>query len=359
MIWHYFPIGFRFPVKDFSDETKRACWEIALSALYAGDPKGMTLYDAQELYDYGSNGPVYQCIACSYGIKQSRAMGKLLYSLDRLMPHLCSHTPFMQANALESFGPFAELGKIDDAGVLCPEEAGAALFNGLLFEPMAQNDGMRLLIVSDAQNAETCTRMLGIAAADLGLRVQRMQLSDGGLNLVRALVTERNGRYETVAFTNADGERQTETIGILPHGIAILETAGKDKETVNLLLEKVHDLGYRDIRLGTSLEEDAEPAEQVPHLLQPEFESAAKQADFVLLHAKNGTAQAALNELNTLRKPTSLLAREAIDAQRVLEAYPVLRGVSEATDASITLNDVFCSRVLPLIGKDVAKTQGL
>ncbi len=106
MIWQYFPIGFRFPVRDFSEETKRACWETALSALYASDPKDVTLYDAQETYDVGSGGPVYICIACFYGIKQARSSAKVLMSRDRLMSRLCSHQPIIQANALESFGPY-------------------------------------------------------------------------------------------------------------------------------------------------------------------------------------------------------------------------------------------------------------
>ncbi len=51
MIWQYFPIAFRFPVGDFSIETKRSCWRTALSALCACRPEGVTLYDAQQTYD--------------------------------------------------------------------------------------------------------------------------------------------------------------------------------------------------------------------------------------------------------------------------------------------------------------------
>lgn len=355
MIWQYFPIGFRFPVRDFSDETKRACWNIALSALYAGDPSGVTLYDAQETYDFGSDGPVYQCIACFYGIKQSRAAAKGLMSLDRLMTRLCRHVPFMQANALESFGPYPLLGRIGENKTVIASDIGAALFDGLKPEPMKTNDGMRLLIVSDGTEADT--RALGIAAADLGLCVRRMQISDGKNGLVRALVNERNGRFETVALTDADGGRVNETIGVLPHRIAVLDTEKADENTVSQLIEKTLDLGYRDIRTGSGCTADGTSSIGIDELLHMiDFESAAKQADFVLLHAKTDTAQAALNELNALQKPACLLARSEADETALMQEYSVLRRVAAVSDGA-DMQNAFRIEVLPCIGKDIAKTQ--
>ena len=97
MIWHYFPIGMRFPVTDFSDETKRACWNVALSAAFASDACGTTLYEAMEPLDPGSFGAVYTCIVCYVGIKQSRLAGKTMHSLDGLKTRLCLNDPLSGA----------------------------------------------------------------------------------------------------------------------------------------------------------------------------------------------------------------------------------------------------------------------
>ena len=450
MIWHYFPIGFRFPVGDFSDETMRRCWQIALSALLCGDPKDVTLYDAQQTYDVGSGGPVYLCIACFFGIKQARATAKILYELDLLMTRLCEHMPFLQANALESFGPYPQLGKIEQDGSVSVTEAGESLLGGITASPMSRQDGIRLLIVSDetaeAGSAETCTRALAVAAAERSFCVRRMMTANGGFGTVRALVTGMNGRYETVAVNDRNGERKTETIGVLPGQIAAVESAGRDCATVGELIKKSLDLGYRRIRLGTvgcldpenalmileslgmqfrnaadaAVRPAADQLDRIVHadrttldarlascecvaftdsqtnddsviaaiLETPsagnallcalgvlgfetasgaetvfraiDFETAARQSDFVVLHtfgSKSETALHALSELNALKKPTGLLCEDPADAHRLMHEYPVLRGVvSLADQAEAAIEAAFDAEVLPMIGKDVAKT---
>ena len=154
MIWQYFPVGLRFPVRDFSEETKRACWETTLSALIAAEATGVTLYDAQQTYDTGSGSPVYLCIACYYGIKQARACSKKLFDMDDLLIRLCAHAPFFQANALESFGPYPVLGKIESDGTVSVTEAGETVLKGVVPKPQNRQKGMRILLVSDADAAE-------------------------------------------------------------------------------------------------------------------------------------------------------------------------------------------------------------
>ena len=126
MIWHYFPIGMRFPVADFSEQTKRACWKIALSAVYSADPRGTGLYEACESCDPVSQSPVYTCIVCYVGIKQSRAAGARFHALDALMTRLCLDHPLVQANYLESFGPYPILAEINTEGKIVPTESAAA-----------------------------------------------------------------------------------------------------------------------------------------------------------------------------------------------------------------------------------------
>ncbi len=270
MIWHYFPIGMRFPVRDFSDETRRACWRIALSAAYASDPCGTGLYEACEAYDPIAQSPVYTCIVCYVGIKQSRAAGKTMHALDGLMTRLCLVDPLVQANYLESFGPYPILAEIDTAGKIVPNEQGAAFLPTEQIEPMQPTSGWTLLLAPDSMrgvcNAETLTRILGTEAAAHGLRVRRMPVADGGEGTVRALIAGIGGRHESVVCEDLNGERVNMTVGVIPGPIAVIEAAEaagaarigeqtppiekRSSFAVGMLIRKMLDLGYRRIWIG-------------------------------------------------------------------------------------------------------------
>ncbi|MBR3128897.1 MAG: hypothetical protein IKF65_00070 [Clostridia bacterium] len=403
MIWQYFPVGLRFPVRDFSDETKRACWKTALSALLAADANGATLYDAQQTYDAGTGGPVYLCIACFYGVKQSRASSKKLYELDGLMTRLCRSMPFFQANALESFGPYPPLGKLEENGTVSVTEAGEAVLKGVEPERMAPGDGIRLLIASDGNgtdgDAEALTRIFGMEAALHGFKACRTVIADGGFETLRALVGGLNGRCETVSIACENGERKTETIGVLPGPVAVLEAAGRDVKTVGALIQKALDLGYRKIDLaadgcidpenGGLLSESPDPrlseckcrllsagtgnvlidalksigfaavsgTETVLNAIR--FAQGQNRVDFAILHTfgvEREAVSAALSELNAQKTPTCLITREPVDADRLMRENPVLRGVVTLAETDESARQTaFVREVLPLIAKDVAK----
>ena len=270
MIWHYFPIGMRFPVEDFSDRTKRACWQIALSAVFAADVRNTGLYEACESYDPVASSPVYTCIVCYVGIKQSRAAGEKLHALDALMTQLCLCNPLVQANYLENFGPYPILAQIDGDGAIHPNEIGAAFIPTGSITPMTTVSGLKILIAPDFANgacdAERLSRVLGTAAVKRGFRVRRMPVADGGAGTVRALITGTGGRFETVSCEDQNGERANVTVGVLPGPVAVIESAdafgnGRRNDStpsterrsdfcVGSLIRKVLDLGYRKIWVG-------------------------------------------------------------------------------------------------------------
>ncbi|MBQ1821301.1 MAG: glycerate kinase [Clostridia bacterium] len=270
MIWHYFPIGMRFPVNDFSDASRRDCWRIALSAIYASDPKGTFLYEACETFDPLSQSPVYTCIICYYGIVQSREAGKTMHSLDGLMTRLCLCNPLVQANYLEGFGPYPVLAEINSDGTLIANENGAAFLPVGQIEPMRPSDGWKLLLAPDSMkgvcSAERLTRALGIAAVDRGFRVRRMPVADGGEGTVCALVAGTDGRCETISCSDLNGTRVSMSVGIIPGPTAVIEVADaigfsrKNEQTppierrtsfgVGQMILKTMDLGYRKIWIG-------------------------------------------------------------------------------------------------------------
>ncbi|MBQ6235533.1 MAG: glycerate kinase [Clostridia bacterium] len=270
MIWHYFPIGMRFPVADFSEETKRGCWRIALSAAFASDATQAGLYEACETFDPIAQSPVYICIVCYVGIKQSRAAGETLHSLDALLTRLCLHKPLVQANTLESFGPYPILAEIDGEGRIKPTEAGTPFIPTEQPTPMKRSEEKTILIAppfgKDGCDAERLTRVIGIAATERGFRVRRIAVADGGKGTVRALVAGTGGRYDTVMCEDVNGESVRMTIGVIPGRIAVLESADalgpsalpgeaaplseRSSACVGTLIKKTLDLGFRKIWIG-------------------------------------------------------------------------------------------------------------
>lgn len=361
MIWRYFPVGFRFPVPDFTDETKRGCWETALSALTASGGSGATLYDAQEHYDVGTGGSVYLCIACFYGIKQSRAVAKQLYARDRLMSTLCLHRPFLQANDLESFGPYPILGTLKDDGIVETTEAGAA-FLPERAEPMPINDGMKLLVAAqpneDGEAAEAFTRAIGDAAANAGFQTVRVPLADGAKGLITSLVTAQNGRYETLRCMNGNGERVSETIGILPGPVAVLTPANDQTD----LLKSTVDAGYRSLLVwensfdapeGCTIaafrdaqSSDTEASERF--LDRISFDARVDACEFAVLIAPRCTAltEVVLERLNAAQTPAVLISADPeADEQTLMRKYTVLRGVVQAPADTSALETAFREEV--------------
>lgn len=376
MIWHYFPIGFRFPVSDFSDTTKKKCWKITASALLASGGEGAVLYDAQENYDYGSDGPVYTCIACFYGIKQSRAVAKKLYSLDALMTQLCLLHPFVQANYLESYGPYPILGKLVETGIEGITDAGKAFLPDRI-SAMETNGGLRILIASEPIPCQISSDRLSISigckAASLGFRVNRKLLSVGNNGVIRAIVTAENGRYETVFLTNSDGERITESIGILPSNRIVIEA----NERFADIIVKALDLGYRRFYVSGSFEQSIED----PRISQCEmckfseersaedvffdmlgFETAAKQSDVIALFVNkiNRTSEILLDHLHDLQKPTILMTADAsTDTKQLMQKYSVLRDVVICSESDgpceKTISESFSASISKMTGKAVVK----
>ena len=270
MIWHYFPIGLRFPVADFSVETKRRCWQIALSALAAGDAEQVALYEAMTDRVPRSGEKEYICILCHETVAQSRRNAAVFHARDRLLAYLTVDAPFLQANALESFGPYGKLGMTLLGGTVQRTEASEAFLPESLPSPMPICEGRRMLFAMDAMKgvctAERLTRCLAQAAVEQGFRVRMAPIADGGEGTVMALVAGRQGRFETVFSNDLNGVRVPMTVGVLPNFTAVVESADavgfcrlsdatpapEERSTfgVGTLIKAALDLGYRKIWIG-------------------------------------------------------------------------------------------------------------
>lgn len=389
MIWHYFPIGFRFPVKDFSAKTKRACWEITVSALTASEGTGVTLYEAQENYDFLTDGPVYTCIACFCGVKQSRAVAKRLYALDALMTELCMQNPFVQANYLESYGPYPILGKLTETGITEITEAGEA-FLPKETRPMRCSNGMRVLIAAEPLcgklTAERVSKAIGETIVSFGFRVRRIPLANECCGMLRSLTIRRSGRLDHVSICGTDGEKTTVTIGVLPGSEAVIPKT----EYFCDVLKQVMDLGYRKILICQKRDPVAEDAmraderfslcsisyligDENTHESQKEsfaarigFDAEAEQSECVILFAEKFTneTETQLTVLCELNKPACLLTTDpSIDRNRLMRAFPILREAIVCSNTDDTFENALSEAVniciRKMTGKVVANTAAI
>ena len=123
MIWHYFPIGMRFPVDDFSEQTKRRCWEVTLSALMAAEQENRVetwFFDFCAHGYPGSSDKEYVCILNQRHVTQTRITVPMFREMGLLRAQLSFHYPFYGANALDDFGPYVCLGEVSKDSSLCP-----------------------------------------------------------------------------------------------------------------------------------------------------------------------------------------------------------------------------------------------
>lgn len=227
MIWHYFPVGMRFPVPDFTEATKRRCWELALSALVSADPSNVKLYEAESengIYGFGRE---YLCILCFAPIAQSRNCVRRFWCMPRLLAHLTLDRPFLQANALEIFGDFTHLGTTQEDGTILCENKEHELFGTRLPKSglAVMEQTAVTLFGTSGDPAEDHRAQFGLLcrAAERNLGADRILLPNPKHGMCYAMVASTGGRFDRVPVSAADGTIHSLCAGILPNGWTVFD----------------------------------------------------------------------------------------------------------------------------------------
>lgn len=271
MIWLNFPVGMSFSVKDFSEETKKKCWLIALSALAATEVKnrqGMTLYDNCAEHLPGSADKEYVCIMNHMSVAHSRVNVPLWRNMSKLVANLSLHYPFYQANALDGFGSYTVLGTILEDGTLCVEDAGQTVLPSTLPPAMPADKEGTILIALPAL-PDHCgfgyvLKQVGKAAAEAGLRVRYCPLAEGGPGTAYALTYAAKGRFEWIIL---EKNNPAVLMGVMPGETVIVDLsmlgasqnqAEGSSESVGKLINGIWDLGYRNIMFSVENYKDTD-----------------------------------------------------------------------------------------------------
>ncbi len=341
MIWLNFPVGMSFSVKDFSDETKRKCWMIALAALATTEVKnrqGMTLYDNCAEHLPGSAEKEYVCIMNHMSVVQSRVNVPLWRKMSRLTAYLSLHYPFYQANALDGFGPYSVLGTIRDDGTLSVEEAGKSILPEKLPTAMPADLGERILIALPA-TPDPCgfanvLKEIGKAASAAGMQVCYCPLAEGREGTCYAFTFAEKGRFEWIKF---DKNNPSVLIGIMPGETVITDLSALkalqdypegSSEPLGKLITSIWNLGYRNIMLSIENYKDADHGNGMLNALSDtsgNLDPRIKESRFILLTGitEQQAFQGALGELVHLgaeiQNAQSLLSEKMLLEKQIMK----------------------------------------
>lgn len=345
MIWSNFPVGMSFSVKDFSDETKRKCWLIALAALASTEVKnrqGMTLYDNCAEHLPGSADKEYVCIMNHMSVVHSRKNVPLWRNMSRLAANLSLHYPFYQANALDGFGSYTVLGTILEDGTLSVEDAGQTVLPSTLPPAMPADMKGTILIalpaIPDHCGFGNVLKQVGKAAAEAGFRVRYCPLAEGGPGTAYAFTYAAKGRFEWIV---PELNNSAVLMGVLPGETVIVDlslmAASQNQtevssEPVGKLINGIWNLGYRNIMFSVGNYRDTDQGKRMLNVISDTFgnlDPRINESRFTLLgdtmmqHALPG----ALGELVRLGAETqnamSLLSQKA-DLERQVRESDIL-----------------------------------
>jgi len=222
MNWGGFPIGFRFPVQDFSLETKKNCWDRVLPALLYADLTNCTLQEAEteELFD--PDQLIYIAIVSPKKISINRRNGFLWRRDGHLMSALTLYLPAVQENYLELYTKPRVLADITPERNILPREGSEGLFpDRINMQPKTPFRQRALILpkgeLSYAERANLCrAAMEQLYREDDGLYLQMLPLSAGGEGAVYTAVACQRGRLFSDMIPDAGGELHRCYFGVLP-----------------------------------------------------------------------------------------------------------------------------------------------
>ena len=128
MNWGGFPVAFRFPVKDFSPETKKRCWADVLPALTYADLTDSALLEAESAEIFDPEQRLYLAMVAPKTIPPSRKNSLLWRQDGRLMSALTLYQPVAQENYLELYTTVKTLAEITPDRGVAVQEGGEGLF---------------------------------------------------------------------------------------------------------------------------------------------------------------------------------------------------------------------------------------
>ena len=263
MNWGGFPVAFRFPVEDFSRETKERCWSCVLPALTYADLSNSSLWESESAELFDPDQLIYLAIVAPTVIPPSRKNSLLWRQDGRLMSALTLYQPVVQENYLELYTKYVKLATITPERGVVPEEGSEGLFPDRIEAKEKTPFRLRALILPKGElpfrEREVLCRqaMRELYAEDEGLYLKMLPLSPGGEGAVYTAAAFQHGRLFSEMIPDEVGEKHRCFFGVLPgrrlliDGFSVPDIAAPINEAYGLgkAIRIGKERGFTDIRL--------------------------------------------------------------------------------------------------------------
>ena len=263
MNWGGFPVGFRFPVQDYSLETRKRCWSYVLPALTYADLTDSALLEAEATELYDPDKLIYIAVVAPKVIPPSRKNSLLWRQDGRLMSAVTLYEPAIQENYLELYTNYRTLAEIAPDRTVVLKEGGEDLFPERIERKEKKPFQLRALILPKgelpyARREALCREtMRTLYEADEGLYLKMLPLSPGGEGAVYSAAAFQRGRCFSEMIPDAAGEMHRCFFGVLPgrklliDGFTVPDLAAPFSEAYGLgkAVRVARDRGFTDIRL--------------------------------------------------------------------------------------------------------------
>lgn len=254
MNWGGFPIGFRFPVMDYSIETKSRCWQTVIHAASYADIQGMFFHESC-IIDDATQQKVYIAIVAFPDVYAPRKNGILWGKDSALLASLCWYRPFVQENYLEMYAPSVYIGKVlsdrtiekADGCSYIPDAIGNRL------PPVYHKRALLIWKTSFVENTDTSFHdtLTAINEKYPDYAVDRFFISNGTLALISAGFN-RGNRLIHIPLQNKEGNIIKCSFVLLPHNSILFDYRPYIKDNpciIDLFLETVSDWKFNTVYL--------------------------------------------------------------------------------------------------------------
>lgn len=263
MNWGGFPVAFRFPVEDFSYETKKRCWDCVLPALEYADLTDTSLHEAESAELFDPEKLIYIAIVAPTVIPPSRSNSLLWRRDGALMSELALFEPVAQENYLELYTKTTRLAAVGADRSVVAEEAGQGLFPERIQVKEKAPSRIRALILpkgelSYAQREALCRRtMRELYEKDKSLYLKILPFSPGGEGAVYTAAAFRHGRLFSEMVPGMDGGKHRCLFGVLPgrtllidgYSVPDIEAPLSEEYGLGRAIRIAKDRGFKDVRL--------------------------------------------------------------------------------------------------------------
>lgn len=221
MNWGGMPIGFRFYVEDFSQQTKQKCWAPVLKALKYADWSTMTLHEteSQELFNPAQK--VYIIVIGTKAIKISRKNAILWREDPELMEALCLYQPWIQENYMELYAPTRRLAVVTSEGEIVPDGEEGAFLKGKLVRRSAPRITGRQLVWGESE-AELRKHINSFRQAHPTESYRKAVLTKG-TEVTLSAAAFREGQLHTILLPDGQGGEGTFLFAILPGNVLLAD----------------------------------------------------------------------------------------------------------------------------------------